>query len=125
MVAAVARAVNQRGAVVGQDREQAEMSSSRERKQRIERSAKIIGYVKGQAGSLLSEPVIEQIYNEFDRKDIIWSVKTEHGNYWVVDSPEMPLNIYPKEPRALTPDEIYSMHIGITARLTQKTTEKS
>lgn len=85
-------------------------------------STRVRAYVERQAGPLLEEPTIEQTLNGFGREDVIWSVKTDHGGFWVIDSPELPLNLYPQEPRPLTADEAYSMHLGISLRLAAKVT---
>lgn len=54
----------------------------------------------------------------------IWNVKTDgEGDWWVVTSDRMPMNLYPQSAYYFGTDEVLSFHLGLMSRLSAKNDE--
>lgn len=50
----------------------------------------------------------------------VWNVKTSKGAWWVVEGESAPMNLYTQNAHYFSADEVYSFHMGITQRLSQR-----
>ena len=60
----------------------------------------------------------EHIFNDLGMEVYVWNVKTDSdGNWWVVEGDTVPMNLYPQEAYYFSADEVYSIHMGLTEKM--------
>lgn len=59
----------------------------------------------------------EQTFSDLGVEIHVWNVRTDSGNWWVVEGEGAPMNLYPQSEYYFSADEAYSFHMGITQRL--------
>lgn len=86
-------------------------------KYRIETEKKITSYLKRNDVTNIKYMQVEQTYRDLGSEINVWNVKTEGGNWWVVEGEGAPMNLYTQGEYYFSSDEAYSFHMGITQRL--------
>ncbi len=84
---------------------------------RIETEKRITSYLKSNDVTNIKYMQVEQTYGDFGSEINVWNVKTEGGNWWVVEGEGAPMNLYTQDEFYFSSDEAYSFHMGITQRL--------
>ncbi len=84
---------------------------------RIEAEERITSYLKGNDVTNIKYMQVEQTYRDLGSEIHVWNVKTNKGNWWVVEGEGAPMNLYTQDEFYFSSDEAYSFHMGITQRL--------
>lgn len=63
---------------------------------------------------------VERTFNDFDSEVHVWNVRTTNGNWWVVESEDLPMSLYTQNDFYFSADEAYSFHLGIIQRLNSR-----
>lgn len=84
---------------------------------RINAEEKITSYLKDNDVTSIKYMQVEQTYRDLDIEVNVWNVKTNSGNWWVVEGEGIPMNLYTQNEYYFSSDEAYSFHMGITQRL--------
>lgn len=84
---------------------------------RIEAEKQITSYLNRNDVKNIKYMQVEQIFDDLGVAIHVWNVKTEDGNWWVVEGEGAPMNLYTQNEYYFSADEAYSFHMGITQRL--------
>lgn len=81
---------------------------------------RIESYLSGNDINGIKYMQVEQTFSDFGSEIHVWNVRTNDGNWWVVEGEGVPMNLYTQNEFYFSADEAYSFHLGITQRLEAK-----
>ena len=84
---------------------------------RIETEKHIKAYLKRYDVEKIKYMQVEQTFHDLGVEINVWNVKSEEGNWWIVEGEDAPMNLYTQDANYFSADEAYSFHMGITQRL--------
>ena len=84
---------------------------------RIETEKHIKAYLKRYDVEKIKYMQVEQTFHDLGVEINVWNVKSEEGNWWIVEGEDAPMNLYTQYANYFSADEAYSFHMGITQRL--------
>jgi hypothetical protein len=84
---------------------------------RIETEKHIKAYLKRHDVEKIKYMQVEQTFHDLGVEINVWNVKSEEGNWWIVEGEDAPMNLYTQDAKYFSADEAYSFHMGITQRL--------
>ncbi|QFU24468.1 hypothetical protein FM038_021520 [Shewanella eurypsychrophilus] len=83
---------------------------------RIDVEQRIESYLAGNDVNGIKYMQVEQTFDELGIEIYVWNIKTNDGNWWVVEGEAVPMNLYTQNEFYFSADEAYSFHLGITQR---------
>lgn len=84
---------------------------------RIDAEQRITSYLADNDVGGIKYMKVEQTFDDLGDEVHVWNIRTNDGNWWVVEGENVPMNLYTQNEFYFSADEAYSFHMGITQRL--------